>query len=403
MAKTNQQIDTINELRKSLGEEPIPYENDSNNVDDVKQDDVNKKQDFDLAQNDKIEIDEQKEKSNDDKKELSESSIEEDGVIKITKKNKDIVSKDDNVETKKEEEEIEDERLLRILSKKAGREIKSFDDLVNPTKKEPTKEEIEAKEHERETNKITFALQNKKITPKEIESFIEDTKNPKQVAYNFFFEQQKELDPSLSNSEIKEKFEERYHLNDDEDSAEYKYGQKELIFIANTLIRSKHNKYLSLEDEYSAYEKLEQSKYNAQKEILEKAPQYKKDVESARSEIKKIKVNISENESYEVELEDGIINEYVSGMLTPEYSTKMIQSGYSVQQIIDTVQTAAIKENLDSIVSGVVNKALLKRQAGLKGVYPQKQTKAPQVFSLDQEKRVKELKERLGVVDQVAN
>ena len=152
-----------------------------------------------------------------------------DNVVKLSKEKK--VEEKAKEEEKTTEADLDDAALLKALSKKAGKEITSFDDILKEKVVEKTKEQIEDDLQQRENKKVAYALENKIISSKEIESFIEDAKNPQAVAFNKFSADQKELYPELTQSEIEDKFNTVYAVDEDKDSAEYKFGQKQISFI----------------------------------------------------------------------------------------------------------------------------------------------------------------------------
>lgn len=358
--KTKEQADLLNSLRKEAGEGEIPFiEQDASPVAKVIDGLV------------ELSPEEKAAKEIEDKK-IKDAEIaatakivtEDDSVIKIGAK---VVKAEEN-DTTTEDADIEDAIILKQLSKKLGREITSLDDLKSPAKIE-TPEDKAAKEQERENAKLSFGLQNKKITNKEVEAFIADSGNPKSVAYDYFSAQQKEIDSSLTEKEIKEKFQYKYSLNEDEDSVEYKQGQKDLNFIANTLIKERHKKYLNLENEYSNYEQTIAEKEAYNKDILSKTPAYKSIVEKAAQKFKKIEIKAN-NSVYTIELDDSIISGYVNQMLTPDYAEKIISNGWSEVQIESSFLTSLKADNFDSLLESVLERELLKAQKGLKGVLP---------------------------------
>lgn len=366
--KTKEQIDFINNLRTQAGEEPLSYEHDEQKV---------------TNENDKVE---------DDK---PATVIAADGVIRIGSKKKEETPA--AAATTQTEDEIDEEKALKFLSKKTGKTITSLDEFLTP-KADVAVEDKEAKEQERENAMISFALQNKKISKREIEAFIEDTKNPSAVVFNFYAEQQRSIDQTLTDEDIQYSFESRFALNEDKDSREYKVGQKELNYLANTLIQNKHPKYLSLNSEYTAYEQAENAKAQARENILSKAPVFKKDVEQVRDNLKKFKVNLSDTESYELEIEDDVIQPYVDQMLTPEFSSHAIQKGYTLADLETNLKSAIIVEHFESMVKGVVEADRIKTRAGLQGVIPNKnRSQQKNVYTPAEQAKVDDLKKRLGV------
>lgn len=375
--RTNEQIDFINNLRKQGGEEPLPYE--------------------------QVEATAVDQENGEDEGAGTTIQTNETGETTIKIKASTVIPKEEKKDDINEDDDIDEEKVLKFLSKKAGKEIKSTDEIFN-SKKELTDEEKQQKEQQRESAMLTYGLQNGKISKKEIETYIQDTRDPKPLVFDYFQSLQKSVDSSLTDSEIREKFQQKYSLDEDVESVEYKIGQKELNFVANNLINGKHSKYLSLNSEYTSFEEAENKKETARQEILSKAPQFKKDVEQVRDNLKTLKIKLSDTESYDIELDSDLLQPYVSQMLTPEYSAQSIQKGWSLPDLETTIKSAVIVENFDQIVKGVVDAALLKHRAGLRGVIPQKgSTVTQRQLTTAEQEKVAELKKRLGVKEQTAN
>lgn len=406
--KTNEQIDKENLVRKQLGEAPLPYSSNAGVLTtttpaaETKPTDIVAKKEGEVAAiaPEVIEDEAQKlilqraaelkQQQDEEAARLRKESEGKEPVIKIKAKEI-IAAKTDDAPAATTEDDIEDEKLLKALSKKAGKEITSLDEFFNP-KAEETPEDKEAKLQKRENEKITFGLQNSKITKKEIESFIEDSKNPEGLAYSFFAASQKELDSTLTEDEIQERFDERYSVNEDKESAAYKLGQKEISFIAGNILKQKHANYLSLENEYSAFEKNTQSQAEYRNNIIKQAPQFKKDVEAAAEKVRRINVA-----GYEIELDNGIVDSYKAQMLTPEYSERVIANGWTLADLEESMFNSAFIDNRDEIMSAVLEADRLKHQAGLKGIVPPKNNQPSKVMNDVQNERAKELASRLGV------
>lgn len=407
--KTKEEVDKRNTFRATQGLPPLPYPTEAAALSQAEQDRIKKEaEEAERLKNEGGELsDAQKEeaqklvraeadrikKEEDDIAETARLAAIETGettVVKIGAKAPIKVTKSE-VKPEDNEDEIDETLLLKQLSKKAGREITSIEDFVNP-KKELSAEDKENQLQERENQKLNFGLQNKKISKQEIESFIADTKNPQAVAFNFYAAQQKEIDPDLTDKQIKDSFEDRFSTNEDEDSKLYKSGQAEINFMANSIISKKHAKYLNLENEYTSFESEQSKVASFQKEILSKAPIYKRDVEAAAAKISKIKLG-----GYDVEPDKEVIDSYVAKMLTRENTEKLITDGYTVEGIEAAMKNSFILDNIDEIFEGVLEKDRLKNQAGLRGVIPPKIKQPQQVFGEKQNEERKKLQERLGI------
>lgn len=394
--KTQEQADLLNNLRKEAGQEPIPFvapieaKVDDAIIDTTKKvEDINKEEGKLQSPVDEV------------LKTLGLTKVDEttDEIIKIGGAAK-VVVKPTVTVTQPTEDELEEAIVLKRLSAKAGREITSIEDFLNP-KKEETPEDKAAKLQERENAKLTFGLQNKKVSNKDIESYIADTKNPTEVAYSAFLTSQKEIDPTLTDTDIREKFENKYSLNEEVDSVDYKQGQRDLAFIANTIIKDRHKNYLGLEFEYSNYEKSISDKATYQKELLAKAPIYKSLVEEAAASIKVIEVPFK-GKTYKVGLDDAAVNVYAEQMLTPAYSEKMITNGMDKNLIQSAMKSAAISDNFPAIMEAIGNQILLDNQKGQRGIPPEGNRRPLNEIPVGSKKAeaIRELEERLNVQNQ---
>ena len=343
----------------------------------------------------KLKEEESKKKTEEaDKLKLEAESNE--GVVKITKEKKETIVTS-SAET--EEDEIDEVKLLKVLSKKAGKEISSLDDFLNPkeSKKEPTKEELEKEKENRESSKIAFGLQKNIVSKKDYEGYIADAKNPVELVFKQYLEEQLTEDDSLDAKYVRDEFNTKYGLDREDGSREKKRGLKEIGVLAENIIKATYPNVFKLENEYSKFENDQKNQSEYKQNITSKAPQYKKDVEDAFNDVKTIKVKFSEKEEYSVEIDDEIINEYKSQFLNEDYAEKMIANGWTKELIEQTAKNAVIVQNLENIVKGVSERVLLKREKGLKGVQPNKEFAPRKVLSESELKKVDQLKKQLGV------
>jgi len=400
--RTNEQIDKQNELRKTLGQEPLPYETTEVKATTTTAQEITDTRSPEEIAAAKIEEDAQKlviaraaeieKEQNAEKERLRLLALEEKGenVLKITKVAP-VVEKTKQNESV-DEDDIDTEKLLKALSKVTGRTISSLEELEVP-KQELTKEQLEKRAQERETAKMEFGLKNKIISKDQIESFLSDKNNPTEVAYSVYATNIKDLNPELTDKQIRERFEERYSLNEDEDSVEFKAGQGELNLIAKTAIERNHSDYLSLESKYAAFEQSQTKEAERKASILKKAPQFRNDIKAVAERCKNITVA-----GKKVEIGDDIIGEYVNEIFASPETESIIENGYTLEGLENALKDKIVKDNLDNIVTGLIDAAVLKAQAGVRGVIPEKKTGLSKVYNeLKGEDAKKDLHERLGM------
>ena len=93
---------------------------------------------------------------------------------------------------------------------------------------------------------------------------------------------------------------------------------------------------------------------------------------------------------YSLDIDDEIINKYVTMMSSPANIERYIKEGYSKDRLVTEIKAAISIENLNGIVSAIVQRDRIKNQAGLRGVFPQKDGQARKVYSTDEQKRIDE-------------
>jgi len=388
MPKSKAEIDQINVLRTQMGEALLPYE-DEDTVAAAK-----------AAADAAAAEEEAKRKA----ATVEAAGTEKEPVIKLGVKGATV----ENTEGKPNagagnEDDIDDDKLKKALAKKLGIAVEDVDAYLKPKETVLTDDDKIKLKEERENKKIAFALQSGKITKKEIDSYVADTNDLEKVVYNHYKAQQLEIDPDLTVEEIEAAFEEKYGLTYDKESRQFKAGQKDLSFIAESIIKQKHANYLSIDNEFNAHEESEATAQKTIQEISAKTPQFRKDIDDVKAELKTLKINLANNESYSIQLDDELLDSYTQKMLTPEYAKKVISQGYTKDGIRDTIKFAVIADNLDSIIQGVVNADRLKNQAGLRGVLPERKFLREKELTEEAKKNKEKLRETLGMTQASAN
>lgn len=367
--RSNAEIDILNQFVKE-GETPLPYETDETTPQQiVPESNQDKTTVQELTEEDKLDI---AQKEEEDK---IAAAKEKELQIAADATKKQIISEDKNtaeIIPNETDSDLDDEKVLAYLKNKKGKELSSLEELLNP-KKELTEEEKAELAEKRDAEKFAFGLSKGLFSKKQLEEFITDTKNPKDLVYARYYQDQKEKDPDLTDDDIKEEFEEKFSLNEETDSRKYKVGQNLLNNIADNIISKKHSKILNLENEYSVYEQAQSKQKESESRILSQAPLYKRDVEQIRSDIKKVSIPISDKEIFEVELDSEIVDGIISKMLDADYSAHQISKGWDKESIKQVAKTTAIVESLPRIIKKYSDEQILKNQAGIRGVIPNKE------------------------------
>lgn len=391
--RTNAEIDTLNQFLEE-GETPLPYEIETDTPEEKSLENNSDAPQSEEQKN--TEAEKIKAESDAAKKILDDAEIE---------KNKNTGSENKEPakqEGKDAESEISEDQILAYLKKTKGKEIASLDELLNP-KKELTAEEKKIAEEKRNDDKIAYGLSNGLFNRNDLESFIIDTKDKAALVYSVYAAKQKEGSDELTDEEIKEEFDSKFGLNEDKTSRNYQAGQLLIDNIAESIIQKKHAKILKLDNEFDSFESKQLSEKEKEAKILSQAPVYKKDIEAIRNEIKKVPITISKDETFEHEVDENVVNEIMNQMLENNYVSNQIVSGYSKETLRQVAENYALIKDLPNLLVKFRDKALLEKQAGLKGVQPEgKQAGRNQVVELTENQK-KALNFAFGEETMVAN
>jgi len=329
--RTDEQINRINEFKKTHGEEVLPYES--------------AKTAEELA-NEKTNItDEDKEKITND--------VPNTLATELTKEQKEA----------------------------AVREYYGITDLSDLVKKsdfkvEDTEAEIEAKKDKRENDKIAYGLTSNKFTKKLYEKFISDTKNAKDLVLNQYTSEQKAIDPELSDDEIISEFNSKFGLDQDEDSRQYKRGIKELGLLSETILKQNYGSILDIDKEFDTYEAAQLTAKELKDKILTQAPIYKQDVESIYEGLKSISIPFGEDKTYNVTIPNALVNALKEVELGTDYAAEQIKNGYDKEGKANTARMGLIINNLPFIIQSIADQINSGRAAGTRGIPPLDGTKA---------------------------
>lgn len=370
--RTNAEIDILNQFLEK-GETPLPYEIAENNntpeniiaqTEEVPPVIVELTEDQKLAQA-KIESDKIAAE-----KLIAEKQSEIDTSNEIAK-NKIIASNEEKEKVVAPIEfELDDEKILAYLKNKKGKEITSLDELINPAQPLTEDQKKEATE-KREARKFAFGLETGLFSKKQLEEFITDTKNPSELVFAAYKADQVSKDPNISDEEIMTEFNDRFGLEiEDKESRQYITGQNLLNKIASGLIKEKHSKILNLDNDYSAHESNQSKQSEIDNKVQRNTPLYNSDLQKVKSDIKKVSIQLEGNETFDTELDDAVINEITSEMQSSNYSKRLIEEGWNIDNMKQVAQTSAIIKSLPQILKKYADAQVLKNQAGVKGIIP---------------------------------
>jgi hypothetical protein len=291
----------------------------------------------------------------------------------------------------KENLELDDDTLLKQLQKRNPK-IKSFEDLAP----KPTAEEIEQEKENREADKLSWGLKTGRFKKKELEGYIQDSKNAQAIIFDNYSAKVKQADPTKTDEEIKALFEERYGIDQDPESWQYKQGQEELSLLAEKHIQKNYGSILSLENEYSVFEKSQNERNSLESKVLANAAAFKRDVEDVFSNAATYRRKIGDH-SYEIPLPTEFLERTKSQFLTEEFVKTQILAGWDKQSLQQLAENVAIIENQDYINQKIAEQYHLNHQKGTRGIAPDLNRREAQQIQITDEKQQKAA-ERHGAV-----
>src|SRR5574338_416448 len=257
--------------------------------------------------------------------------------------------------------ELTEEQILAFLKKNKGIDVKSLEDFV--PKVDPV---VEAEQ--KENKKIAYAFEKGLISRREYDAYVSDKANEQNVVYENYAADAKADDPDLTDEQIAESFAEEFSLSADPSSFKYKQGQKRLAIIANKLMSDKHSKVLLIDSEFSKYESSIKQKEERLNKILSETPKYKSEVEAALTNHSKVKISLGENDEYEVSLTENDYKTIKEAFLSKEQAEKMIDAGYSKEELDMSIKMAIREANFDKIVKQITDKKMENYAKGIQGI-----------------------------------
>lgn len=262
--------------------------------------------------------------------------------------------------------ELTDEELLAIASKKAGREIKSWDEF------KPKQEEIdkEKEQEKRDANKLSYGLQKGLFNKNTYESFIADSKDRIGLVYRAELEDAKANDTAWDEDkekEFKAEFDEKFGLELDPTSAQYKRGQKRISVIADSLLKSTYAPIYNLESEYGKYESGVNAQKETQQKILAQAPIFKQDVADVLSELSTVEISFG-SEKYPILVSKEIRDSVNEILLDENFVKSQILEGHKKETLSKIAYNLIITQNFDTLSFEAAKQYRAKHEKGVRGI-----------------------------------
>lgn len=258
-------------------------------------------------------------------------------------------------------DELSDEDIVKLIKARKGIELKSLDDLVKPTDKKIAQEK-------RDTAKLKYAFESGIITKREYDSYNQDAANLNRLVFEDYKADMLSGDPDLTEDEIRDSYNEEFHINEDEDSAAYKRGQKKIERIGQQLLKDKHNRYFSIDSAFDRHEQSINEERAKQKKIAENTVLYKNNVDEAAKSMQKMTIRISEKESYQITIPDKELDEIKDIYGSKNVLEKNILNAVSKEEIAESMRMAFLSKNLNKIIKSVASKMLMDNAKGAAGI-----------------------------------
>lgn len=262
--------------------------------------------------------------------------------------------------------ELSDEQLLELLKKR---------NIKVPTAEQEVVKTPEQISEEREAQKLSYGLTKGLFNKKDYETFVTDSNSKESIVFAQYLQEAKAEDPALTDDEIKEEFVSKYGLDAEPNTRKNKRGQEEINLISEKILKNKHKKIFEADSAFSQYEDQAKEASEYQKNITSKAPAYKQTIEDVFGDLKKITAKFKQDdsgdeESYDVDLVAENINSLKEKYLQPIAIENAINAGLSKEVIARAAYNEMLASNFPYIAKEMINQALRKKQAGVKGIIP---------------------------------
>ncbi len=262
--------------------------------------------------------------------------------------------------------ELTDDELVAELEKRTGRKVKSLDDL-KPT---PTEDDKKKAEENRDADKLSYGLKKGLFNRKQYESFIADSKDPKELVYGRELAAAKADDPAWDDEKEKTfraEFEEEFGLDLDPSSSKRKRGEKKLIAIAENILQKEYAPILNLDSAYGQYENQVNSQKEQEQKIIQAAPAYREDVTSIVSGLNKIDFAFGAD-SFEVPVSKEMSEDLSEVMLDNNFSASQILSGVKKDKLNEFARQYLIGKYFQDLSFEAAKKYREKHEKGVRGI-----------------------------------
>lgn len=269
---------------------------------------------------------------------------------------------------------IDDAAVKKYLKEKYGAEVEDLEAIAKPVEKPLTDEEKRAQEEKIKEDAIKFAITKNKFSAKDFEQFSKESqRKPEDVVFDIMKAKWSKDDPTLSEQDMKDRYEDYFKLNEAEDSWGRKARYPELLNIANNYFEQKYPSIVDAQTEYLTH-----------LENIQDAEVYKKRVDRVFGEYKPVETfelevpvegdgTKTEKKTYSFSFSQEAIDEVKTSLLDEASFDSM--RGAKEDGIRKTAELALIRKELNKLVTAVArehgNEVALRSKAGRKGIPPE--------------------------------
>lgn len=256
------------------------------------------------------------------------------------------------------EAEIDDTRLMAALSKKMGREIKSFDDLTPKATPELTDEEKKTLSEQNRSQAIEYGKKNNFFTQSQYDNYVTfSALSPTEVVQARFVAKEMETE-GVDLEEATDTFNEFYHTMEAEDTPKYKRAQALIKKEYEEIKRAEFSKIVDVEQDFETYKKDEH-----------RATIFKTEVEKIFDNLPpKFEFKIDgETLSFPINLKDKKTLDIITGLKTEYLNVEMMNSTTDQTGKVDQAGLAGVitKDLQNALLESVVT-AVAKSYADIK-------------------------------------
>ena len=269
---------------------------------------------------------------------------------------------------------VNDDLVKKYLKEKYGADVDDLEKLTKQPEKVLTEEEKRAQDEKIREEALKFAITKNKFSAKDLEAFSKETqRKPEDLVFDIMKEKWKKDDPTLSEEDMQNRFDDYFKLNEAEDSWTRQARYPELLNIANNYFVAKYPAIANAQAEYQTH-----------LQDVQDAEAYRKRVDRVFSSYKPTETfelevpadgdgTKTEKKTYSFSFSQEAIDEVKAALLEETSFAEM--RGQKDEGIQKAAELALLRKEFSKAVTAVArehgNEIALRQKAGRKGIIPQ--------------------------------